>query len=168
MVYLSNELEDSERLSSDMQSVPRRSSTLNSPAPISLIGYTADLYSDSRKHGYQGPVRNVRLYRATTNGGGTIAKSEDGLRCVVAGRECEWFYAARHWCVIEAIFVALRILRLSSDSEDPVNNDHKASIGRGGHRIEASRNMWDGSGLKIDSASTDVAWCHGSKQFHIL
>ncbi|OJA08915.1 hypothetical protein AZE42_07365 [Rhizopogon vesiculosus] len=133
-----------------MQSaVPRRSSTLNSPASISLIGYTTDLYSDSRKHGYQGPLRNVRLYRATTNGGGTIAKSEDGLRCVVAGRE------------------SLRILRLS-DSEDPVSNDHKASIGRGGHRVEASRNIWDGSGLKIDSASTDVAWCHGSYDNKIL
>ncbi|KAG2341601.1 hypothetical protein BDR05DRAFT_888115 [Suillus weaverae] len=132
-----------------MQStVPRRASTLNSALPLSLVGYTADLYSDSRKHGYQGPVRNVRLHRATTNGGGTIAKSDDGLRCVVAGRE------------------SLRILRLS-DPED-VNNDHKASIGRGGHRIEASRNIWDGSGLKIDSASTDVAWCHGSYNNKIL
>ncbi|KAG1739394.1 uncharacterized protein EDB91DRAFT_1134938 [Suillus paluster] len=133
-----------------MQStVPRRASTLNSAVPLSLIGYTADLYSDSRKHGYQGPVRSVRSHRATTNGGGTIAKSEDGLRCVVAGRE------------------SLRILRLS-DPEDPANNDHKASIGRGGHRIEASRNIWDGSGLKIDSASTDVAWCHGSYDNKIL
>ncbi|KAG0696924.1 hypothetical protein DFH29DRAFT_812461 [Suillus ampliporus] len=133
-----------------MQStVPRRASTLNSAAPLSLIGYTADLYSDSRKHGYQGPVRGVRFHRATTNGGGTIAKSEDGLRCVVAGRE------------------SLRILRLS-DPEDSANNDHKASIGRGGHRIEASRNIWDGSGLKIDSANTDVAWCHGSYDNKIL
>ncbi|KAG1785218.1 uncharacterized protein HD556DRAFT_1423791 [Suillus plorans] len=133
-----------------MQStVPRRASTLNSAVPLSLVGYTADLYSDSRKHGYQGPVRNVRLHRATTNGGGTIAKSDDGLRCVVAGRE------------------SLRILRLS-DPEDIINNDHKASIGRGGHRIEASRNIWDGSGLKIDSASTDVAWCHGSYNNKIL
>ncbi|KAG2155609.1 hypothetical protein DEU56DRAFT_315461 [Suillus clintonianus] len=130
-----------ERRARDMQpTVPRRASTLNSAAPLSLIGYTADLYSDSRKHGYQGPVRNVRLHRATTNSGGTIAKSEDGLRCVVAGRE------------------SLRILRLS-DPEDVINNDHKASFGRGGHRIEASRNVWDGCGLKIDSASTDVAWC---------
>lgn len=133
-----------------MQStVPRRASTLNSALPLSLVGYTADLYSDSRKHGYQGPVRNVRLHRATTNGGGTIAKSDDGLRCVVAGRE------------------SLRILRLY-DPEDVMNNDHKASIGRGGHRIEASRNIWDGSGLKIDSASTDVAWCHGSYNNKIL
>ncbi|KAG2751139.1 hypothetical protein P692DRAFT_20918426 [Suillus brevipes Sb2] len=133
-----------------MQStVPRRASTLNSTLPLSLTGYSADLYSDSRKHGYQGPVRNVRLHRATTNGGGTIAKSDDGLRCVVAGRE------------------SLRILRLS-DAEDAFNNDHKTSIGRGGHRIEASRNIWDGSGLKIESASTDVAWCHGSYNNKIL
>jgi hypothetical protein len=60
------------------------------------------------------------------------------------------------------LLLALRILRLY-DAEDAFNNDHKTSIGRGGHRIEASRNIWDGSGLKIDSASTDVAWCHGSK-----
>ncbi|KAG2077771.1 hypothetical protein BDR04DRAFT_1064549 [Suillus decipiens] len=133
-----------------MQStVPRRASTLNSAVPLSLVGYTADLYSDSRKYGYQGPVRNVRLHRATASGGGTIAKSDDGLRCVVAGRE------------------SLRILRLF-DPEDVINNDHKASIGRGGHRIEVSRNIWDGSGLKIDSASTDVAWCHGSYNNKIL
>lgn len=139
-----------DELCRDMQStVPRRASTLNSTLPLSLTGYSADLYSDSRKHGYQGPVRNVRLHRATTNGGGTIAKSDDGLRCVVAGRE------------------SLRILRLS-DAEDAFNNDHKTSIGRGGHRIEASRNIWDGSGLKIESASTDVAWCHGSYNNKIL
>src|SRR3954468_8444858 len=35
------------------------------------------LYSDSREHGYQGPTRNVRLYRATPGGGGAVAKSED-------------------------------------------------------------------------------------------
>jgi len=50
---------------------------------------STDLYSDSRTHGYQGPTRLVRLPRATTNGGGAIAKSEDGLRCVVVGKECE-------------------------------------------------------------------------------
>ncbi|KAG1837022.1 hypothetical protein C8R48DRAFT_782829 [Suillus tomentosus] len=92
---------------------------------------------------------NVLVFAARTLGGGTIAKSDDGLRCVVAGRE------------------SLRILRLS-DPEDVTNNDHKASVGRGGHRIEASRNIWDGSGLKIDSASTDVAWCHGSYNNKIL
>ena len=40
-------------------------------------------------------------------------------------------------------------------------SDHKYVTGKGGHRIEVSRNMWDGSGLKVDSSSTDVAWCHG-------
>ena len=40
-------------------------------------------------------------------------------------------------------------------------SDHKSVTGKGGHRIEVSRNMWDGSGLKVDSSSTDVAWCHG-------
>ena len=30
----------------------------------------------------------MRFPRATTGGGGTVAKSDDGVRCVVAGREC--------------------------------------------------------------------------------
>ena len=47
-------------------------------------------YSDSRKHGYQGSSRNVRLGRVTPSGGGAIAKSEDGTRCVVAGKECRY------------------------------------------------------------------------------
>ncbi|KAI0741856.1 hypothetical protein C8Q80DRAFT_1196599 [Daedaleopsis nitida] len=103
-----------------------------------------DVYSDSREHGYRGPTRHVRLARATTNGGGSIAKSEDGVRCVVAGRE------------------SLRILRMSDTSPTGQSqSDHRSSTGRGGHRIDASRNLWDGSGLKVDSSSTDVAWCHG-------
>ncbi|OBZ65249.1 WD repeat-containing protein 24 [Grifola frondosa] len=111
-----------------------------------------DIYSDSRSHGYQGPTRHVRLPRATTSGGGAIAKSEDGVRCVVAGRE------------------ALRIIRLSepSSSGSSTPTEHKSVIGRGGHRIEASRNFWDGSGLKVDSASTDVAWGHGLFNHKIL
>lgn len=68
--------------------VQRRSSTFTAVAPPPLRPVTADLFSDSRFHGYQGPSRNVRLPRASTNGGGTVAKSEDGVRCVVAGREC--------------------------------------------------------------------------------
>lgn len=36
-----------------------------------------------------GPFKNARFPRATTNGGGTMAKSEDGERCVVSGRECK-------------------------------------------------------------------------------
>ncbi|KAH7885076.1 hypothetical protein F5I97DRAFT_1810259 [Phlebopus sp. FC_14] len=127
----------------------RRSSTFNATAPASLRGFTGDLFSDSRRHGYQGPIRNVRLPRAATSGGGTIANSEDGVRCVVAGRE------------------SLRILRLSDPDETPTN-EHKSSVGRGGHRIDSSRNLWDGSGLKIDSASTDVAWCSGNYNNKIL
>ncbi|KAI6119652.1 hypothetical protein EDD17DRAFT_1605846 [Pisolithus thermaeus] len=128
----------------------RRSSTYNVPPPKRLQFYSNELFSDSRNHGqYQGPVRNVHLPRTTTQGGGTIAKSEDGVRCVVAGRE------------------SLRILRLSAQDES-LASDHKSAVGRGGHRIEASRNLWEGSGLKIDSASTDVAWCSGSYSSKIL
>lgn len=43
----------------------------------------------------------------------------------------------------------------------PSQGDHKSVTGRGGHRIEVSRNLWEGSGLKVDSSSTDAAWCHG-------
>jgi WD repeat-containing protein 24 len=44
--------------------------------------------------------------------------------------------------------------------------EHKSSVGRGGYRIDASRNLWTSSGLKIDSASTDVVWGHGSTLVH--
>ena len=58
--------------------------------------------------------------------------------------------------------VALRILRIS-DSPNSLNPDHKSSVGRGGHRIDGSRNLWSGSGLKMESVSTDVAWGRGSQ-----
>ncbi|KAJ7684907.1 hypothetical protein DFH06DRAFT_945659, partial [Mycena polygramma] len=45
---------------------------------------------------------------------------------------------------------------------------HKSNVGAGGYRLDASRNMWEGSGLKIDSANTDVAWCHGLFNHKIL
>ncbi|OSD00134.1 hypothetical protein PYCCODRAFT_1414786 [Trametes coccinea BRFM310] len=129
----------------------RRQSVTNTAPPLFNLTLP-EVYSDSREHGYRGPTRHVRLPRATTNGGGSIAKSEDGVRCVVAGRE------------------SLRILRMSevgpSGSSTPT--EHKSVTGRGGHRIEASRNLWEGSGLKVDSSSTDVAWCHGSFNTKIL
>ncbi|KAI9433933.1 hypothetical protein H4582DRAFT_2112706 [Lactarius indigo] len=109
----------------------------------------SDLYTDARLHGYQGLTRTVRLPRAAASSGGTIAKSEDGERCVVAGKE------------------SLRILRVS-DSPNSLNPDHKSSVGRGGHRIDASRNLWNGSGLKMESVSTDVAWGRGSYDNKIL
>lgn len=61
----------------------------------------------------------------------------------------------------DGIEPALRVLRLS-DPEDTSTTDQKTAVGLGGHRVELSKNLWDGSGLKIESASTDVAWCSGS------
>ena len=52
-----------------------------------------------------------------------------------------------------------------SDLPNSLNPDHKSSVGRGGHRIDASRNLWNGSGLKMESVSTDVAWGRGSQSF---
>ncbi|KAF9653438.1 WD40 repeat-like protein [Thelephora ganbajun] len=85
-----------------------------------------------------GPFKSARFPRATANGGGTIAKSEDGERCAVSGRE------------------SLRILKVVAVEE----GDTRKGIPPG-PRIEASRNFWEGSGLKIDSSSTDVVWGHG-------
>jgi WD repeat-containing protein 24 len=66
---------------------PQRPSIhLNPFAPLS------DSYSDARLHGYQGPTRTVRLPRAAASGGGSIAKSEDGERCVVAAKDCVFVY----------------------------------------------------------------------------
>jgi hypothetical protein len=61
-----------------------------------------------------------------------------------------------------AKLIGLRILRVS-DTQTSLNPDHKSAVGRGGHRLDASRNLWTGSGLKMESASTDVAWGRGSK-----
>ncbi|KDQ51501.1 hypothetical protein JAAARDRAFT_210996 [Jaapia argillacea MUCL 33604] len=107
-----------------------------------------EVYMDARLLGFQGPVRTVRFPRATSGGVGAIAKSEDGTRCVVAGKE------------------SLRILRPTDPPSSPTEpqkptSDHKSAVGRGGAKIEASRNMWTGSGLKVDSACTDVAWGRG-------
>jgi hypothetical protein len=65
---------------------------------IQTLDLPASIYSDSRTHPPQGPnvhlsanpsaTRNVRLTRATPSGG-SLSKSEDGLRCAVAGTECE-------------------------------------------------------------------------------
>lgn len=67
---------------------PRRPSLQLLPPNSSYSGSLSDLYSDARTHGYSGHSKTVRLPRATASGGGAIAKSEDGTRCVVAGREC--------------------------------------------------------------------------------
>ncbi|KAF7363525.1 WD-REPEATS-REGION domain-containing protein [Mycena sanguinolenta] len=72
------------------------------------------------------------------------------IRCAVAGTEY------------------LRIIRVSDPDDKSPNADHKSAGGAGGYRLEVSRNMWEGSGLKIDSAITDVAWCYGSFNHKIL
>ncbi|KII91642.1 hypothetical protein PLICRDRAFT_515536 [Plicaturopsis crispa FD-325 SS-3] len=127
------------------------STTPRSRTTSILQNHTApsDLFSDSRTHGYPGPIRNVRLPRVTSPGGGAVSRSEDESRCVVAGKE------------------SLRILRMS-DTSHGTTPEHKSAVGRGGHRIDASRNMWESSGLKIDSANTDVAWCRGLYSNKIL
>ncbi|KAJ7285734.1 hypothetical protein C8J57DRAFT_1446565 [Mycena rebaudengoi] len=119
---------------------------------IQTLDLPASIYSDSRTHPPQGPnvhlsanpsaTRNVRLTRATPSGG-SLSKSEDGLRCAVAGTEF------------------LRIMRVSNPDDTSHNAEHRSITGAGGYRLDASRNMWEGSGLKTDSANTDVAWCHG-------
>ncbi|KAJ4476615.1 hypothetical protein J3R30DRAFT_310066 [Lentinula aciculospora] len=119
------------------------------------INTSADFFYDPRTYGYQQrPLRTARLQRACTNGGGAISKSPDGTRCVVTGKE------------------SLKILRMvdplqTNDLEDTMQYKTSA-IGRGGFRIEASRNLWDGSGLKIDSSSTCVAWCREEYKRKIL
>ena len=55
------------------------------------FAHLSDLYTDARLHGYQGPTRTVRLPGVAASSGGAIAKSEDGERCVVAGKECVFF-----------------------------------------------------------------------------
>lgn len=58
---------------------------------ISSFPSSPEPYTDARLHGYQGQTRTVRLPGAAPSGGGAIAKSEDGMRCVVAGKECVFF-----------------------------------------------------------------------------
>ena len=55
---------------------------------------------------------------------------------------------------------ALRILRIIAPEE---GETRKGALQ--GAKIEASRNFWEGSGLKIDSSSTDVVWGHGGESF---
>ncbi|KAJ3786355.1 hypothetical protein GGU10DRAFT_427441 [Lentinula aff. detonsa] len=122
--------------------------------PNLIINTSADFFYDPRTQGYQGPSQAVRLQRACTNGGGAISRSPDGARCVVTGKE------------------SLKILRIvdpsqTNDLEDTIQYKTSA-FGGGSSRIEASRNFWDGSGLKIDSSSTCVAWCREEYKSKIL
>ncbi|THH21492.1 hypothetical protein EW146_g117 [Bondarzewia mesenterica] len=136
---MSERFVQSAMLSTPPQTRPRRPSLHIHPSSSQSLHTLSDIYSDARTHGYQGPIRTVRLPRATPSGNGALSKSEDGTRCVVAGREC------------------LRILRISPSSST-LTPDHKSSVGLGGHRIDASRNLWKGGTVKIDNVTTDVVW----------
>jgi hypothetical protein len=58
-------------------------------------------------------------------------------------------------------------MRVSNPDDTSHNAEHRSITGAGGYRLDASRNMWEGSGLKTDSANTDVAWCHGRASFPV-
>ena len=59
-----------------------------------------------------------------------------------------------------AFLEALRILKVIAPEDD----EPRRAVPPG-PRIDASRNFWEGSGLKIDSSSTDVVWGHGGESF---
>jgi hypothetical protein len=46
-----------------------------------------------------------------------------------------------------------------------IGPSQKSTTSRAGYRLDASRNLWDGSGLKVDSALTDVGWGVGGSSF---
>ncbi|KAF9782978.1 hypothetical protein BJ322DRAFT_186081 [Thelephora terrestris] len=111
--------------------------------PVPTVPSVMDLRLDKPAPDRQGtPFKSARFPRAATNGGGALARSEDGERCAVSGRE------------------SLRILKVI----EPEQGEKKET----GLRVEASRNFWEGSGLKIDSSSTDVVWGHGAYSNKIL
>ena len=65
--------------------------------------------------------------------------------------------------IVHVCGLALRIVRVSdpSSAPDPSLPVHKSTTSRYGYRLDASRNLWDGSGLKVDSGLTDVGWASG-------
>lgn len=133
-------------------------------AAVPLPTSWAEVYIDARTQGYQGPLRNAKHSRAAPSGGGAIAKSDDGSKCAVTGKECK--LSPPHY--------SSRLLKVRVEGGAAVRFRHLAALltvvislalrivrvweSDGSHRIEVSRNLWEGSGLKIDCASTDVAW----------
>ena len=70
---------------------------------------------------------------------------------------------------------ALRILRSTEPNSEPdgerekrVGSTHKSTTSRYGFKLDASRNLWEGSGLKVDSAVTDVGWGVGGGLYSSL
>lgn len=135
----------------------------NTPGPQLTINTRLHPFNYLRTEDRQEVSRFVRLARVTPPGAAAISRSEDGNRCVVTGKECRTFLLFIFEPDADSyVAAALRILRISSSSNSQ-RNDHKSVVGEGGYRIDSSRNLWDGSGLKIDCASTDVAWGFGGE-----
>lgn len=128
-------------------------SSLHRPSP------SVEAFSDSRTHAHRGPSRAVTLYNASSAGGSAISKSPDGERCAVVGKDCTYTFNSAETDANFTNDAAIRILRVSDGSERPAS-EHRYNIGKGGFRVDASKNFWSGNGLKVDSAMTDVVWCH--------
>ncbi|KAJ7632721.1 hypothetical protein FB45DRAFT_978405 [Roridomyces roridus] len=99
--------------------------------------FAPEIYSDSRTHLPQGPNARKNL---------TATRNVRLPRATASGGQMS---------------KNLRIIRLYDPEDDAPHTEYKSNVGSGGYRIDASRNMWEGSGLKTDSSLTDVAWCHG-------
>lgn len=122
----------------------------------------ASKHAQNAAHELTGPSRTAKLPRACSGGGGgSISKNEDGTKCAIAGKECtfEILFALSNQR-LKGCNQALRILSVQDPFQDGVVGDAR-------RRITASRNFWEGSGLKLDSSSTDVAWARGSTYWHI-
>ena len=135
------------------------------------------MYTDQRTH-ISGPPRFVRQARVGTLPGlAAISKAPEeagrGRVAVVAGRE----YMSMVWLfglVANGVNgpTALQIICASSLFQPQPQQPTRSSIAdtsippslpdinhsRAGYRLDASRNLWHGSGLKVDSALTDVGW----------
>lgn len=64
----------------------------------------------------------------------------------------------------------LRIVKASTPGSpsDVPSGWFRSSSGSGGHRLDASPNFWKASGLKVDSAFTDIVWGYGSESTILL
>lgn len=61
------------------------------------------------------------------------------------------------------------MIRISDTSRQSTEHPHlnaRLCVGPGGATIETSPNMWPSSGLKVDSAPTDVIWGRGGPRSH--
>jgi hypothetical protein len=76
----------------------------------------------------------------------------DGDRLTVAGQECASI-SLPIVIIVHVCGLALQIVRVSDPSSvlDSFLAAHKLTTWWYGYRLDESRNLWDGSGLKVDS-----------------